>query len=88
MGRGVKAQMKYADKIGAKYTMVLGDDELNSKKAKLKNMATGETTEAELDGFADSFMEFIIKEETAALNASLGDELDGVDLSAILNQQF
>ncbi|MGN0573349.1 MAG: histidine--tRNA ligase [Acutalibacteraceae bacterium] len=88
VGRSLKAQMKYADKIGAKYTMVLGDDELNSKKAKLKNMATGETTEAELDGFADSFMEFIIKEETAALNASLGGELDGVDLSAILNQQF
>ena len=88
VGRSLKAQMKYADKIGAKYTMVLGDDELNSKKAKLKNMATGETTEAELDGFADSFMEFIIKEETAALNASLGGDLDGVDLSAILNQQF
>ena len=88
VGRSLKAQMKYADKIGAKYTMVLGDDELNSKKAKLKNMATGETTEAGLDGFADSFMEFIIKEETAALNASLGGELDGVDLSAILNQQF
>ena len=88
VGRSLKAQMKYADKIGAKYTMVLGDDELNSKTAKLKNMATGETTEAELDGFADSFMEFIIKEETAALNASLGGDLDGVDLSAILNQQF
>ncbi|MDY6016601.1 MAG: histidine--tRNA ligase [Oscillospiraceae bacterium] len=88
VGRSLKAQMKYADKIGAKYTMVLGDDELNSKTAKLKNMATGETTEAGLDGFADSFMEFIIKEETAALNASLGGELDGVDLSAILNQQF
>ncbi|MGN0546927.1 MAG: histidine--tRNA ligase [Acutalibacteraceae bacterium] len=88
VGRSLKAQMKYADKIGAKYTMVLGDDELNSKKAKLKNMATGETTEAELDGFADSFMEFIIKEETAALNASLGGDFDGVDLSAILNQQF
>ena len=88
VGRSLKAQMKYADKIGAKYTMVLGDDELNSKKAKLKNMATGETTEAGLDGFADSFMEFIIKEETAALNASLGGDLDGVDLSAILNQQF
>ena len=57
VGRSLKAQMKYADKIGAKYTMVLGDDELNSKKAKLKNMATGETTEAELDGFADSFID-------------------------------
>lgn len=41
-GRGLKAQMKYADKIGAKFTMVLGDDELQEGKAELKNMGTGE----------------------------------------------
>ena len=40
--RGLKAQMKYADKIGAKYSMVLGDDEIASQKAVLKNMKTGE----------------------------------------------
>ena len=33
-GRGLKAQMKYADKIGAKFTMVLGDNELH--RARLK----------------------------------------------------
>lgn len=48
-GRGLKAQMKYADKIGALYTTVLGDDELSKGKAKIKNMQTGEQTEFSLD---------------------------------------
>jgi len=43
MARSLKAQMKYADKIGAKYSMVLGDDEVNSGAGKLKNMQDGET---------------------------------------------
>lgn len=42
--RSLKAQMKYADKIGARYTMVLGDDELASGTVMLKNMQTGEQT--------------------------------------------
>ena len=42
VGRSLKAQMKYADKIGARFTMVLGDNELDTGAARLKNMATGE----------------------------------------------
>ena len=42
--RSLKAQMKYADKIGARYTMVVGDDELKAGTAQLKNMETGEQT--------------------------------------------
>ncbi|MDQ5983982.1 MAG: Histidine--tRNA ligase [Eubacteriales bacterium SKADARSKE-1] len=49
IGRGLKAQMKYADKIGAKFTLVLGDDEIASKKAKIKNMKTGDLLEINLD---------------------------------------
>ena len=49
MGRGVKAQMKYANKIGARYSVIIGGDELSSKKAMLKNMALGESCEIELD---------------------------------------
>ncbi|MBQ6907541.1 MAG: histidine--tRNA ligase, partial [Clostridia bacterium] len=30
LSRSLKAQMKYADKIGAKYTAVIGDDEINN----------------------------------------------------------
>ena len=48
-GRGLKAQMKYADKLGARYTIVVGEDELASRQAKLKDMQTGETTEIALD---------------------------------------
>ncbi len=44
-GRSVKAQMKYANKTGAKFTLVLGDNELAEGKAKLKNMETGAETE-------------------------------------------
>ena len=39
--RSVKAQMRYADKINAKYVAVIGDDEIKSKKVNLKNMETG-----------------------------------------------
>lgn len=42
MGRGIKAQFKYADKIGAKVVGVIGSNELSEGKIKLKNMATGE----------------------------------------------
>ena len=49
MGRSLKAQMKYANKAGYVYTVVLGDDEIAQNKAELKRMADGETTTVELD---------------------------------------
>ena len=55
VGRSLKAQMKYADKIGAKYSMVIGDNELAEGKAKVKNMATGETAELDLNGDLSKF---------------------------------
>lgn len=42
VGRSVKAQMKYADKIGAKYVIIIGDDEIKSKIFKVKDMTSGE----------------------------------------------
>lgn len=45
--RSLKAQLKYADKLGAKYSMVLGDDEVAAGKATLKNMT--DKTEVLLD---------------------------------------
>lgn len=53
-GRGLKAQMKYADKVGAAFTVVLGDDELENGKAKIKNMKTGEQCEFSLDAICDT----------------------------------
>ena len=56
VGRSLKAQMKYADKLGAKFSLVLGDSELEEQKAKVKNMATGEQKEISLgESFVDEF---------------------------------
>lgn len=52
-GRSLKAQMKYADKIKAKYTVVLGDDELTSGRCNIKLMETGETQNIEINGIYD-----------------------------------
>ena len=53
MSRSLKAQMKYADKIGAEYTAVIGDDEISAGKITLKNMKTGEQQEAEISNLHD-----------------------------------
>lgn len=54
VGRGLKAQMKYADKIGARFSMVIGDNEIESGRADLKNMTTGEKLNVSIgDGFAE-----------------------------------
>ena len=49
MGRSVKAEMKYANKLGASFTTILGEDELNNKKINLKRMSDGEIFEVSLD---------------------------------------
>jgi len=49
MGRSVKAQMKYANKIGAAYCIVLGESELQSGVATIKNMQGGEPQTVKLD---------------------------------------
>ncbi len=49
MGRSLRAQMKYSDKLGAKFTIVLGDQELSQGIVAVKNMASGEETKVELD---------------------------------------
>lgn len=53
MSRGLRASMKYADKIEAQYTLVLGDNEINSGYADIKNMENGEQTKVELSNLYD-----------------------------------
>ena len=76
VGRSVKAQMKYADKIGARFSMVLGDNELAEKKATVKNMATGENAEVTLDG--DGLKQYLYGAELEALSDPLKDTLTGL----------
>jgi histidyl-tRNA synthetase len=49
LDRSVKAEMKYANKIGARYTLVIGDDELSTGKAKLKRMSDGELFDCDIN---------------------------------------
>lgn len=53
MARSLKAQMKYADKMGFTYAIVLGDDEIENSKTVLKNMKTGEQKDVSLDSIVD-----------------------------------
>jgi len=53
MGRSVKAEMKFANKLGAAFTTILGEDELTSKKVNLKRMSDGEIFEASLDNIQE-----------------------------------
>jgi len=55
MGRSLKAQMKYADKCDAAFTVVIGENEILSNKAVLKNMETGEEKDVSLDSILERF---------------------------------
>lgn len=73
--RSVRAQMKYADKLGAKFNVVIGDNEVDAKTAKLKNMQTGEETEINLDTFVNGFYSISLNEQLADLEIN-GEEFD------------
>lgn len=79
MNRSLKAQMKFANKIGALFTVVLGSDEIANGKVKVKNMKDGGETELGLENFADDFMKL-------SINIALDGFADSnIDLSSLLN---
>ncbi|MGI6499825.1 MAG: histidine--tRNA ligase [Anaerostipes sp.] len=53
IGRGMRAQMKYANKQNALHTLVIGENEIKENKGQIKNMETGETKEIEFDMIGD-----------------------------------
>ena len=53
LDKSLKAQFKYSDKLNAKYTVVIGDDELANDTATLKNMKTSEQTTIKLSELVD-----------------------------------
>ena len=66
VGRPFKSQMKYANKLGAKYLLVLGSDELEKGAGKLKNMDSGEQKPVRLDtpeNFAADFTEISLADQ-------------------------
>lgn len=68
IGRGLKAQMRYANKLGARFTLVLGDSEIQTGKAKLKCMENSEETEVDINALPDALY--------SATFAALADTLD------------
>jgi histidyl-tRNA synthetase len=61
--------MKYANKIGAKFLLVVGDNELETNDADLKNMVTGEKIPVRLDdedfgyNFENIYFEAVAEQE-------------------------
>jgi histidyl-tRNA synthetase len=53
MGRSLKAQLKYADKLDATYTLILGEEELQKGKVTLRDMLKGEQHEVMLENLID-----------------------------------
>lgn len=55
LDRSVKAQLREANRLNAKFVVVIGEDELQSGSAKLKNMSTGEESAISIDRFSAAF---------------------------------
>ena len=76
MNRGLKAQMKYANKIGAAFTVVLGDNELSEGKAKLKDMESGEETSIAInEKFALNFEDIYMNKVLNTVEDETGNSL-------------
>lgn len=59
LGRGLKAQMRYADKLRARYVAIIGDDELDAGVATLKNMTGGEQERVGFDSLRDRLFQIM-----------------------------
>ncbi len=53
LGRNVKGQFKYADRVNAKYTIIIGEDEIKRDVVNVKDMQTGEQIEVKTEDVAD-----------------------------------
>ena len=84
VGRSIKAQMKYANKINSEFTVVLGDDELEGGTAKLKNMQDGTVSEITLDSFDDKFERVYMDFAVAAFNGADFANLTQADINKLL----
>lgn len=73
--RSVRAQMKYANKLNAKFNVVLGDNEVDAGSAKLKNMETGEESDISLTTFINDFYNISMREQLADLEIN-GEAFD------------
>lgn len=83
--RSLRAQMKYADKLNAKYTIVIGDSEVEEGVAKLKDMQTGEETEIALATFVSGYYSITLASQLDDLKIN-GEEFDFNSLFGLGNK--
>ena len=77
MGRSVKAQMKFANKLGARFSAIIGDSEIETGVLKLKKMEDGSVTEIRLDANpsdSDSLVRAIYNSRLDEVSGSLKTE--------------
>jgi histidyl-tRNA synthetase len=60
LNRSIKAQMKYANKMGAKYSIIIGDNELEEGKVNIKNMDAGEQEEVAINDIVEYMAKTVI----------------------------
>ena len=59
LDRSVKAQMKAADRMNSRYTIILGDNELEEGNATVRNMKSGEQIEIKLEQLIEMMQKMI-----------------------------
>ncbi|HBO84219.1 MAG: histidine--tRNA ligase [Deltaproteobacteria bacterium GWC2_42_11] len=57
--KGIKGQMKMADKLGARFTLILGDDEISKREITFKDMKTGVQEKVDIEGIAERVIDEI-----------------------------
>ena len=55
-GRSLKGAMRLANDVGARYCLLLGEDELNKGVVTLKDMASGDQKEVKVEGLIEELM--------------------------------
>lgn len=80
MSRGLKAQMKYANKIGAHYCVVLGEDELIKGVGKIRNMDSGKEVEIPL---GDALVDYLYTVQISDAMEELGGSIDDIGFSNV-----
>lgn len=58
-GRSLKSQMRHADKLGARYVLILGEEEIGRGEGQLRNMGTKEQTMVPLSGLVPIMQESV-----------------------------
>lgn len=84
VGRSIKAQMKFANKLNSEYTVVIGDNELDNGVAMLKCMDDGAQTEVSLDSFDEAFERAYMNKAVADFGNADFSTLTQIDINNLL----